>query len=78
MRASLIACGIAGIGLVLLALAGPSYRIGLPLGFGFGLLRYGAYVGLAAALVAIGTAAWQWKRSRAAAAVRRCAAPWSG
>ena len=69
MRVSLIACGIAGIGLVLLALAGPSYRIGLPLGFGFGLLRYGAYVGLAAALVAIGTAAWQWKRSRAAAAV---------
>ena len=69
MRASLIACGIAGIGLVLLALAGPSYRIGLPLGFGFGLLRYAAYVGLAGAVVAIGAAAWQWKRSRWAAAV---------
>jgi uncharacterized protein (DUF1499 family) len=74
MRASLIACGIAGLGLVLLALAGPSYRIGLPLGFGFGLLRYAAYVGLAAAVVSIGIGAWQWKRSRAAAAVAAVAA----
>ena len=69
MRASLIACGVAGLGLVLLALAGPSYRIGLPLGFGFGLLRYAAYVGLAGAVVSIGVGAWQWKRSRAAAVV---------
>lgn len=69
MRASLIACGLAGLGLVLLALAGPSYRIGLPLGFAFALLRYAAYVGLAAAVASAGVAAWQWKRSRGAAAV---------
>ena len=74
MRASLVANAIAGLGLVLLALAGPSYRIGLPLGFGLGLLRYAAYVGLAGALVAIGTAAWQWKRSRGAVAVAAVAA----
>lgn len=74
MRASLIACGIAGLGLVLLALAGPSYRIGLPLGFGFGLLRYAAYVGLAGAVVSIGIGTWQWKQSRAAVAVAAVAA----
>lgn len=67
MRLSAIACSIAIIGLVLLALAGPSYRVGLPLGFAFGMLRIAAYVGLVAAAFGIGTAAWQWKRSRIAA-----------
>lgn len=67
MRVSAIACGIALIGLALLALAGPSYRIGLPLGFGLGMLRFGAYVGLAAAAFGLGTAVWHWKRARAAA-----------
>ncbi len=78
MRASLIACGIAGIGLVLLALAGPSYRIGLPLGFGFGLLRYGAYVGLAAALVAIGTARLAVEAVACRGGRARSSAPWWG
>jgi uncharacterized protein (DUF1499 family) len=69
MRLSAISCAIALVGLLLLALAGPSYRIGLPLGFGFGMLRYGAYIGLAAALLGAGVAVWQWTRSRSAAAV---------
>ena len=69
MRVAAVVCGASLLGLALLALAGPSYRIGLPLGFGFGMLRYAAYVGLAALVLGLGTAAWQWKRSRAAAAV---------
>ena len=39
MRASLIACAIAALGLVCWGWR-PSYRIGLPLGFGSGCLRY--------------------------------------
>jgi uncharacterized protein (DUF1499 family) len=67
MRASVVAGSIAILGLVLLALAGPSYRIGLPLGFAFGLMRFAAYFGLAAIAAGIGVAAWQWRRSRTAA-----------
>ena len=73
MRASLIACGIAGLGLVLLALAGPSYRIGLPLGVRVRCCAT-ALTSVWRALVAIGTAAWQWKRSRGAAVA--ASAPW--
>jgi uncharacterized protein (DUF1499 family) len=69
MRASLIALAIALLGFVLLVLAGPSHRIGLPLGFAFGMLQWGSYVGLAAVAVGGAVVAWQWKRSRAAALV---------
>lgn len=52
-------CAVAGLALALLAalvaaLAGPGYRFGLwPLVTGFGMLRYAAYGGIAAAAVAL-------------------------
>ena len=46
MMLTLLACGIAALGLILLALAGPTYRIGLlSLQHAFVLLRWGAYAG---------------------------------
>jgi uncharacterized protein (DUF1499 family) len=69
MRPSLIALAIALLGLVLLTLAGPSHRIGLPLGFAFGMLRWAGFIGLAAVAAGGAVVAWQWKRSRAAAFV---------
>ncbi|OFW39413.1 MAG: hypothetical protein A3F70_08140, partial [Acidobacteria bacterium RIFCSPLOWO2_12_FULL_67_14] len=50
MLFSLLACGIAGFAFVLLALAGPAYRIGLlSLSNAFTLLQWGGYVGVGAA-----------------------------
>jgi uncharacterized protein (DUF1499 family) len=49
MTPALLACAIAALGLTLLAAAGPAYRIGvLSLPNAFVLLRWGAYVGVAA------------------------------
>jgi uncharacterized protein (DUF1499 family) len=62
-RAVLVAWIVAGIALVLLALAGPLYRIGLlPLPTAFLLLSGGAFVGIAAMLVGLGTAIWAKRR----------------
>src|SRR5688572_17276810 len=51
--ASLVALAIAGLGLLLLAAAGPTYRVGLSLQNAFTVLRWGAYVGAAGAAVAV-------------------------
>jgi uncharacterized protein (DUF1499 family) len=65
MRFALWACGIAAIALTLLALAGPSYRIGLSsLETAFGLLRWAAYIGGIGAIAAL-AAAWRAYRLRA-------------
>ncbi len=54
MTLALLACGVAALGLVLLAAAGPMYRIGiLSLPAAFMMLRWAAYVGIAA--IAVGT-----------------------
>ena len=55
MKLSLIAVGVAALALLLLALSGPTYRLGVPLQTAFSLLRWGAYVGIAA--VALGAVA---------------------
>jgi uncharacterized protein (DUF1499 family) len=62
MRASLAALGLGLLSLLVLALAGPAYRIGLPLGMAFTLLRFAAYIGLAALAVGVSVAAWQLKK----------------
>lgn len=50
MIIGLVACGIAAVALILLAVAGPTYRIGLlSLPNAFTLLRWAAYAGIAAA-----------------------------
>jgi uncharacterized protein (DUF1499 family) len=51
---ALVACGVAVLGLVLLGAAGPLYRLGvLSLPNAFSLLRWAAYVGIAAIVLAI-------------------------
>ena len=68
MRASLAGVGLGLTGLIVLALAGPMYRIGLPLGMAFTLLRFAAYIGLAAVAVGLGVAAWHLKKGARLAA----------
>lgn len=54
MTLALLACAIAALGLTLLGVAGPAYRIGvLSLPNAFALLRWGAYVGVAAMVVGL-------------------------
>ena len=64
MLASLIALGIAVVGFLLLGLAGPMYRIGVPLQTSFALLRWGAYLGLGAAAVALVAGLWAYRQKR--------------
>jgi len=67
MNLALLACGVAGLALVLLGASGPLYRIGaLSLASAFTLLRWGAYAGLgamAASLLAGGLAYRRGARS---------------
>ena len=52
MRLAQIACGVGLLGLILLALAGPSYRVGiLSLTSAFTLLQWAAYAGVAAVVL---------------------------
>jgi uncharacterized protein (DUF1499 family) len=62
MRASLVAVGVSVLALVLLALAGPAYRLGVSLQMAFGVLRWGAYIGVLG--VAAGVIALLWSRRR--------------
>jgi uncharacterized protein (DUF1499 family) len=49
-----LACGVAALGLLLLGAAGPMYRVGaVALPTAFTMLRWAAYVGIAAILVAV-------------------------
>jgi uncharacterized protein (DUF1499 family) len=71
MKLSLAALVVSAFALLLLAIAGPLYRVGvLGLPSAFGLLRWAAYVGLAGALAALLVLVWTWRRgARVAAAV---------
>jgi uncharacterized protein (DUF1499 family) len=54
MRLAQLACGIAAAGLILLVVAGPSYRVGvLSLANAFTLLRWAAYAGIAAVVLGL-------------------------
>ena len=54
MTLALLACATAALGLTLLVVAGPAYRIGvLSLPSAFALLRWGAYAGVAGMLVGL-------------------------
>lgn len=58
-----LALGVAALGLLLLASAGPSYRIGLlSIPNAFGLMRWAAYAGLAATVVALAAGGWAYYR----------------
>jgi uncharacterized protein (DUF1499 family) len=78
-RAVLLACVVPGLALLLLAMAGPLYRIGLlPLPGAFALLRWGAYAGIAGIVLSLAVLAWAYRRGArrqmAAAAVAFVAA----
>ena len=62
MTLTFVALAIAGLGLVLLLVAGPAYRVGLSLETAFAILRWAAYVG--AAGLAAGVAALVVARRR--------------
>ena len=63
MRLAVLACGTAAIGLTLLAVAGPSYRVGaLSLANAFTLFRWAAYAGAAGALLALTAAGVAYRR----------------
>jgi uncharacterized protein (DUF1499 family) len=63
MRLAQIACGVGLLGLILLASAGPSYRVGiLSLTNAFTLLQWAAYAGLAAVLLGAVAAGLAYRR----------------
>jgi uncharacterized protein (DUF1499 family) len=63
MRLAQIACGVGLLGLILLALAGPSYRVGvLSLTNAFTLLRWAAYTGVAAVVLGAIAAGLAYRR----------------
>jgi uncharacterized protein (DUF1499 family) len=63
MRLAQIACGVGFLGLVLLASAGPSYRVGiLSLTHALTLLRWAAYAGVAAVLLGAIAAGLAYRR----------------
>lgn len=62
MTLSLVALGLSVVGLLLLALSGPAYRMGLDLQSAFGLLRWGAYLGAVALLFALAAGVLAYKR----------------
>lgn len=58
-----LACAVAALALLLLAAAGPAYRLGLlSIPNAFTLLRWGAYAGIAAMVVAAIAGAWSYRR----------------
>ena len=61
---SLAALAISGLGLLLLASAGPVYRLGAELPTAFTLLRWGAYVGLAGALAGLVAGVLAYRRDK--------------
>lgn len=60
---SLFALGLAAIALLLLGASGPAYRVGVPLPTAFAMLRWGAYLGGAAAVLGIASILYgRWRK----------------
>jgi uncharacterized protein (DUF1499 family) len=60
----LVSLAGAGLALLLVGLAGPAYRLGVPLGTAFTMLRWGAYLGLAVAVLAAASAYLAYRRQQ--------------
>ena len=70
MILALLALSVSLLGLLLLGIAGPSYRLGAPLNVAFTMLRWGAYVGAAGAVLGLAAALWaHWRRRRVGSAI---------
>src|SRR6185503_12291749 len=62
-RTTQLAAVVAALALILLAAAGPAYRIGLlSIPSAFTLLAWAAYVGIAAMVLALIAGAWAYRR----------------
>lgn len=69
MGLSIAACGMAVVGLALLGAAGPAYRLGVPLGSAFDMVRWAAYVSLGGAAVSVAALLWSRQKAHTGAAV---------
>jgi uncharacterized protein (DUF1499 family) len=69
MRLSLAAGAVALVGLVLLGAAGPAYRLGLPLGSAFSIVRWADYVALGGAAASLAVVFWSRRNARPGPAV---------
>ena len=69
MKLSMLTLGVAAVAVVLLVMAGPSYRMGAALPTAFALLRWGAYIGLAAAALGLLAATLAFRQKRMGAVV---------
>jgi uncharacterized protein (DUF1499 family) len=57
----LISLGVAALALVVLGVAGPAYRLGASLPTAFAIMQWAEYIGIAAALIAIGSAIYSYR-----------------
>ena len=64
MTLTFVALAIAGLGLLLLLIAGPAYRIGLSLETAFAILRWAAYIGVAGIAAGLAAAFVAHRRAR--------------
>ncbi len=60
----LIAFGVAAIAIVVLGAAGPVYRLGASLATAYEIMRWAAYIGLAASLIAAGSTVFSYRGRR--------------
>ena len=60
----LIAFGVAALALVVLGISGPVYRLGASLPTAYAIMRWAEYIGLAASLMAIGSAFFNYRGRR--------------
>jgi hypothetical protein len=64
MKLSVAAGCVVVAGLLLLGLAGPAHRLGLPLGSAFAMVRWSAYIALAGAALSLAVVFWSRRKSR--------------
>lgn len=57
----LIGLGVAALALVVLGIAGPAYRLGASLPTAFAIMQWAEYIGIAAVLIAIGSAIYSYR-----------------
>jgi uncharacterized protein (DUF1499 family) len=59
-----VAFGVAALAVVVLGVAGPVYRLGASLPTAYEIMRWAEYIGIAASLMAIGTAIYSYRGRR--------------
>ena len=60
----LIAFGVAALGLVVLGIAGPAYRLGAALPTAYAIMRWAEYIGLVALLIGAGGAVYAYRQRK--------------